>query len=162
MQTRLADAALPVLGDPGQVEQAVINLAVNARDAMPGGGTADARHRAGARRRGVRAQPPADARPATTSCCACRTRGTACRRETQAHIFEPFFTTKDVGKGTGLGLSMVYGTLKQIGGFIFVDSEVNRGTTFRLYFPPAAAAGSGGASGSRPRPTRAPRSARRC
>jgi len=59
--------------------------------------------------------------------------------ETQARIFEPFFTTKDVGKGTGLGLSMVYGTLKQIGGFIFVDSAPERGTTFRLYFAPSKA-----------------------
>jgi two-component system, cell cycle sensor histidine kinase and response regulator CckA len=135
VRTRLADAALPVLGDPGQIEQAIINLAVNARDAMPSGGellltttreTLDDES--------VRTRVPMPAgeyivlRVADT--------GHGMSRELQTRIFEPFFTTKDVGKGTGLGLSMVYGTLKQIGGFIFVDSEVDHGTTFHLYFPP--------------------------
>jgi two-component system cell cycle sensor histidine kinase/response regulator CckA len=109
VRTDLAHAVPAILGDPGQIEQAVINLAVNARDAMPNGGrlrVADSGH--------------------------------GMSRETQARIFEPFFTTKETGKGTGLGLSMVYGSLKQIGGFIFVDSEIDRGTTFRLYFKPAA------------------------
>ena len=138
VQTRLADTALPVLGDPGQVEQAVINLAVNARDAMPGGGRlvlATARETVdeGFARSHV-PMTPGDYVVLRVS-----DSGHGMPRETQARIFEPFFTTKDVGKGTGLGLSMVYGTLKQSGGFIFVDSEINRGTTFRLYFPPAVA-----------------------
>ncbi len=137
VQTRLAGTALPVIADPGQVEQAVINLAVNARDAMPGGGrlilattreTVDQRFA----RRNV-PMPPGEYVVLRVS-----DSGHGMPHETQARIFEPFFTTKDVGKGTGLGLSMVYGTLKQSGGFIFVDSEVDRGTTFRLYFPPAA------------------------
>jgi CheY-like chemotaxis protein len=134
VQTRLAGSALPVLGDPGQVEQAVINLALNARDAMPGGGklvlataaeTVDEAY--------ARGHLPMPAGRYTL--LRVSDSGHGMPRETQARIFEPFFTTKDVGKGTGLGLSMVYGTLKQIGGFIFVDSEVNRGTTFHLYFP---------------------------
>ena len=139
VQTRLSDSALPVLGDPGQVEQAVINLAVNARDAMPGGGrlvlaTAREAIDAGFARSHVPMAPGDYVVLRVTDS------GHGMPRETQAHIFEPFFTTKGVGKGTGLGLSMVYGTLKQIGGFIFVDSEVDRGTTFRLYFPPAVIA----------------------
>ena len=137
VQTRLDGPPLPVLGDPGQIEQAVINLAVNARDAMPGGG------------RLVLATARETVDEAFARSHVPMTRGEyivlrvsdsghGMPSETQARIFEPFFTTKDVGKGTGLGLSMVYGTLKQIGGFIFVDSAVDRGTTFRLYFPPAA------------------------
>ena len=139
VQTRLSDSALPVLGDPGQVEQAVINLAVNARDAMPGGGrlvlaTARETIDAGFARSHLPIAPGDYVVLRVTDS------GHGMPRETQAHIFEPFFTTKAVGKGTGPGLSMVYGTLKQIGGFIFVDSEVGRGTTFGLYFPPAVIA----------------------
>jgi signal transduction histidine kinase len=126
-----------VLGDPGQVEQAIINLAVNARDAMPSGGrvtlttSVDDVDDTFARRH----VPMAPGKYVTLRVA---DTGHGMTRETQARVFEPFFTTKEIGKGTGLGLSMVYGTLKQIGGFIFVDSEVDRGTTFRLYFPPAA------------------------
>ena len=136
VQTRLTGEALPVLGDPGQVEQAVINLAVNARDAMPGGGklllatATETVDEAFARR-----HPPMPAGQYVV--LRVSDSGHGMPSETKARIFEPFFTTKEVGKGTGLGLSMVYGTLKQIGGFIFVDSAVTRGTTFRLYFPPA-------------------------
>jgi PAS domain S-box-containing protein len=138
VQARLGDGTLPVLGDPGQVEQAVINLAVNARDAMPGGGKLVlATARENVDEAFARRHPPMPA--GDYHVLRVTDSGHGMPRETQARIFEPFFTTKDVGKGTGLGLSMVYGTLKQIGGFIFVDSEIDRGTTFRLYFPPAAA-----------------------
>ena len=136
VETRLSDEPLTVLGDPGQVEQAVINLAVNARDAMPGGGHL-------VLTTGIEIVDESFARahvpmPAGSYVVLSVTdSGHGMSRDTQARIFEPFFTTKDVGKGTGLGLSMVYGTLKQIGGFIFVDSEIDRGTTFSLYFRPA-------------------------
>ncbi|HJZ72756.1 MAG TPA: PAS domain-containing protein [Vicinamibacterales bacterium] len=137
VQTALADAQLDVLGDPGQIEQAIINLAVNARDAMPAGGQLTM---------STAIEPVDDeyARthlpitPGTFIVLRVADTGHGMSRETQARVFEPFFTTKDAGKGTGLGLSMVYGTMKQIGGFIFVDSELGRGTTFRLLFPPAA------------------------
>jgi two-component system, cell cycle sensor histidine kinase and response regulator CckA len=137
IETHLSDDSLTVLGDPGQVEQAVINLAVNARDAMPGGGQL-------VLTTGIKIVDEAFARahvpmpPGSYVLLSVADSGHGMSRDTQARIFEPFFTTKDVGKGTGLGLSMVYGTLKQIGGFIFVDSEIDRGTTFSLYFRPAA------------------------
>ena len=136
VETKLAATLPEVLGDPGQVEQAIINLAVNARDAMPSGGrltlttSVDEVDDAFARRHVPMA-------PGKYVALRVADTGHGMTRETQARVFEPFFTTKEIGKGTGLGLSMVYGTLKQIGGFIFVDSEVDRGTTFRLYFPPA-------------------------
>ncbi len=134
VHTRLAVDELPVLGDPGQVEQAIINLALNARDAMPTGGELVLTTALEILDEGIaRAHVPMPAwqyavlRVSDT--------GHGMSAQTQARVFEPFFTTKDVGKGTGLGLSMVYGTIKQSGGFIFVDSEVGHGTTFQLYFP---------------------------
>lgn len=137
VKAELALEPLHVLGDPGQVEQAVLNLAVNARDAMPSGGRLVlATTREPIDEAFARSHPPMPAGQYIVLRVSDSGHGMA--RETLARIFEPFFTTKDVGKGTGLGLSMVYGTLKQIGGFIFVDSELNHGTTFRLYFPAAA------------------------
>jgi PAS domain S-box-containing protein len=125
-----------IYGDPGQIEQALINLAVNARDAMPSGGqltlTAAPVHVDAAFARAHQPITAGDYIEISVS-----DTGVGMSAEVQTHIFEPFFTTKGVGKGTGLGLAMVYGTVKQSGGFIFVDSEEGRGTTFRLYFPPA-------------------------
>jgi two-component system, cell cycle sensor histidine kinase and response regulator CckA len=139
IRTELAAEVPHVYGDPGQIEQAIVNLAINARDAMPDGGRlllglASTEIAPGVTRSGVRlpAGVYAELRVADT--------GHGMSPETQAHIFEPFFTTKEVGKGTGLGLSMVYGTVKQSAGFIFVESQEGRGTTFRLLFPAAEAA----------------------
>jgi len=134
----LADDPLVVIGDPGQVEQAILNLALNAKDAMPNGGeltlsaTFERVDEAGAK---ARIPMP----PGTYVVVRVADTGSGMPPETQARAFEPFFTTKGPGKGTGLGLSMVYGTMKQAGGFVFVASSVGRGTTIELYFPHAPA-----------------------
>jgi signal transduction histidine kinase len=136
LHTQIEQGLPPVYGDPGQVEQAIVNLAVNARDAMPQGGslivTASLTDVTDLE---ARARPPL--RPGGYVLLVASDTGTGMSPETRAHAFEAFFTTKAPGKGTGLGLSMVYGTVKQSGGFIFVDSELGRGSSFRLYFPPA-------------------------
>jgi PAS domain S-box-containing protein len=122
------------LADPGQVENAVLNLAVNARDAMPRGGRLtietgnielDADDMA----------QRAEAVPGAYVILSMTDTGTGMSSEALEHVFEPFFTTKAVGKGTGLGLSMVYGFAKQSGGHVTIDSEKGHGTTVKLYLP---------------------------
>ncbi|MCC6422133.1 MAG: response regulator [Phycisphaerales bacterium] len=132
--TDLETQPLPILADPGQIEQVVMNLAVNSRDAMPRGGTltiGTERLEAGSDR------IPGECRlsgNAVALLSVCDT-GLGIDSSTMGHIFEPFFTTKGPDKGTGLGLSTVYAVVKQIGGDIKVNSEVGQGTRFDLYLP---------------------------
>jgi two-component system, cell cycle sensor histidine kinase and response regulator CckA len=138
MHISYAPQPLPVHADTGMMEQILMNLAVNSRDAMPDGGrlvieTSVVELDAFA------ASQRAQARAGRFACLAVSDTGSGIPKEILPRIFEPFFTTKDVGKGTGLGLATVFGILQQHHGWINADSEVGRGTTFRMYLPLQAA-----------------------
>ncbi len=132
--TEPTERDLPIMADRHQLEQVVVNLATNARDAMPGGGrlnlktevvTIDERHM---KRHGLSS-------PGSYALLTVSDTGTGIKKETRGKMFEPFFTTKEVGKGTGLGLSIIYGIVKQHKGFIDVCSEDGKGTDIEIYIP---------------------------
>lgn len=134
VRLEVEDDLWPVNADPGQMEQTVVNLVVNSRDAMPDGGevllrVANRRLAEPISRDGAMVAPGEYVEIEVSD------EGVGIDKETRGQMFEPFYTTKPVGEGTGLGLSTVYGVVKQTGGFIFCDSEVGEGTTFRILLP---------------------------
>jgi PAS domain S-box-containing protein len=136
LESALSPSLQQVQADPGQLHQVLMNLAVNARDAMPGGGTlrietANVDFEEG----GL----PAGMTPGRYIQLKVSDTGIGMSKDVQSHLFEPFFTTKEIGKGTGLGLATVYGIVKQCGGSILADSEPGRGTVFTIHLPRADA-----------------------
>jgi PAS domain S-box-containing protein len=128
-----ADNLWGTLCDPNQLESALLNLAINARDAMPGGGRLTIKT-ANARLDGVTADTPA-LLPGDYICIDVADTGTGMSAEVAARAFDPFFTTKPIGQGTGLGLSMIYGFARQSNGHVTIESKIGQGTSVRLYLP---------------------------
>ena len=134
LRTVCSDAELTVMADSGQIEQVLMNLVTNARDAMPRGGRLTIEARAAALDDAF-AEAHGYGAPGNYALIMVTDTGTGMDEKTRRKIYEPFFTTKEPGKGTGLGLSMVYGIVKKHDGFIDVYSEPGKGTTFRMYLP---------------------------
>jgi PAS domain S-box-containing protein len=134
LTTEFDDELFKVKADQGQIEQALINLCVNARDAMPNGGSIQITVR-NRKLDDTQAQDLNLQRPGYYVLLSVSDTGCGIDAETQKHIFDPFFTTKEIGKGTGLGLSTVYGIMKRLGGVISVDSTIGIGSNFNLWFP---------------------------
>ena len=139
IETRLSGEVPNALVDPNQLENAILNLAINARDAMAGGGRLEISTSAAQLERDDMASSP-EAKPGRYVCIAVRDSGHGMSEEVLARAVEPFFSTKEVGQGTGLGLSMVYGFVRQSGGHLVLNSREGSGTTVELYLPCSDAA----------------------